>query len=311
MKDFAGKIAVVTGGGTGMGRALVRQLIAQGCDVAYCDVSESNLAQMAEICEQEAPQGVRTSGFICDVSNEDDFQHFADHVQDVFNTQHINLLFNNAGIAGGGSFLNETREVWERTFNVCWKGVYFGSRVFMPMLVASDEGHIVNTSSINGFWASAGPNAAHTAYSAAKFAVKGFTEALVTDLRLNAPHVKASVVMPGHVGTDIILNGNAAASDNGKRTLGRMMGLDVDAMSEAEVQAAFEQLGTAFRDAAPTSADEAATIILDGVKAAQWRILVGEDAKRLDHNVRTFPERAYDPDFPTLSASETLSPDSA
>ena len=73
----------------------------------------------------------------------------------------------------------------------------------MPMLLASDEGYIVNTSSVNGFWASVGPDVSHTAYSAAKFAVKGFTEALITDLRLNAPHVKCSVVMPGHIGTSI------------------------------------------------------------------------------------------------------------
>ena len=85
---------------------------------------------------------------------------------------------------------------------MCWGGVYNGSRAFMPLLVASDEGHIVNTSSVNGFWAALGPGTPHTAYSAAKFAVKGFTEALIIDLRLNAPHVHASVVMPGHIGTD-------------------------------------------------------------------------------------------------------------
>src|SRR6202453_4747457 len=74
------------------------------------------------------------------------------------------------------------------------------------MLMAADEGHIVNTSSVNGFWASLGPRTSHTAYAAAKFAVKGFTEALITDLRLNAPHIKCSVVMPGHIGTEIVAN---------------------------------------------------------------------------------------------------------
>jgi NAD(P)-dependent dehydrogenase (short-subunit alcohol dehydrogenase family) len=67
----------------------------------------------------------------------------------------------------------------------------------MPMLLKADAGHIVNTSSVNGFWGSLGPTVSHTAYSAAKFAVKGFTEALISDLRLNAPHIKCSVVMPG------------------------------------------------------------------------------------------------------------------
>ena len=74
------------------------------------------------------------------------------------------------------------------------------------MLVKADEGHIVNTSSVNGFWASVGMGVSHTAYSAAKFAVKGFTEALINDLRLNAPHIKCSVVMPGHIGTSIVSN---------------------------------------------------------------------------------------------------------
>ncbi|MGK0222891.1 MAG: NAD(P)-dependent dehydrogenase (short-subunit alcohol dehydrogenase family), partial [Limisphaerales bacterium] len=150
MKDFAGKLAVITGGGTGMGRELARQLVAEGCDVAMCDISPNEVAATVKLCETEAPQGIRVTSFICDVSDEAAMTSFAGHIQDVFDTQHINLLFNNAGIAGGGSFLNETREQWEKTFDVCWGGVYNGTRVFMPLLVASDDGHIINTSSING-----------------------------------------------------------------------------------------------------------------------------------------------------------------
>src|SRR3546814_707996 len=131
---------------------------------------------------------------------------FRDEGLAAHDTDHVNLVFNNAGIGGGGSFLTASREEWERTFGVCWGGVYNGSRAFLPLLVASDEGYLVNTSSVNGFWASLGPGVPHTAYSAAKFAVKGFTEALLEDLRLNAPHVKAAVVMPGHNGTDIVIN---------------------------------------------------------------------------------------------------------
>ena len=124
-------------------------------------------------------------------------------------TDHVNLLFNNAGVGGGASFVLDDRDEWEKTFAVCWGGVYWGTRTFLPLLLASTEGHIVNTSSVNGFWASLGPGIAHTAYSAAKFAVKGFTEALVTDFRVNAPHLSASVVMPGHVGTSIVINSRA------------------------------------------------------------------------------------------------------
>ena len=127
-------------------------------------------------------------------------------------TDKIHLLFNNAGIGGGGSLFTNTREQWERTFNICWGGVYLGVRTFLPLLLKADEGHIVNTSSVNGFWASVGMGVSHTAYSAAKFAVKGFTEALINDLRLNAPHIKCSVVMPGHIGTSIVSNSRKVQS---------------------------------------------------------------------------------------------------
>ena len=206
MKDLSGKIAVVTGGGTGMGRELVRQLIAQGCDVATCDIVPENLEETLDLGKSEAPQGVRLIGSLCDVAEEQEVSGFRDEVKEEFQAEHINLLFNNAGIGGGGSFVKSEQNEWERCFNICWFGVYNFSRAFLPMLINSEEGHIINTSSVNGFRASLGGNIPHTAYSAAKFAVKGFTEALINDFRFNAPHLKASVVMPGWVGTDIALN---------------------------------------------------------------------------------------------------------
>src|SRR5262249_5650141 len=111
------------------------------------------------------------------------------------------LLFNNAGISGGGSMITNSRDEWERTFNICWGGVYNCARAFLPMLQNAEEGHIVNTSSINGFWASVGPRVPHTAYSAAKFAVKGFTEALITDLRITPQiltHTTTRALRPCH-----------------------------------------------------------------------------------------------------------------
>lgn len=288
MKDFSGKIAVVTGGGAGMGRALTRQLAEAGCSVAICDVSEEDMAKSIVAAEKDAPQGVKVTGFKADVSDEDAVNAFRDHVRDEHDIDHIHLLFNNAGIGGGGGFVNGPRENWERTFNVCWYGVYNNARAFLPMLVAADEGHIVNVSSVNGFWASLGPDTSHTAYSAAKFAVKGFTEALVTDLRLNAPHVKASVVMPGHIGTKIALN-----------TM-REFGTQTDlpgTVGQTEEEAL--QRGEEFRDNAITSAEQAAEIILQGVKDERWRILVGPDAEAIDKAVRATPEDAYTGDFGT------------
>jgi NAD(P)-dependent dehydrogenase (short-subunit alcohol dehydrogenase family) len=222
-------------------------------------------------------------------------------------TDHINLLFNNAGIGGGGSFVADARIEWERTFGVDWGGVYHATRAFLPLLLAADEGHVVNTSSINGLWASIGPNTPHTSYSAAKFAVRGFSEALIADFRVNAPHLRVSVVMPGHIGTSIVLNSSKAhgrepdsldADDLDKvrqQLAGR--GLPLDGVSDDDLRKGIQMMGEAFRDTAPTTAARAATIILEGVRQNRWRILVGEDADALDAEVRADPEHAYDPEF--------------
>jgi NAD(P)-dependent dehydrogenase (short-subunit alcohol dehydrogenase family) len=241
---------------------------------------------------------------------------FRDEIAEQQSTDKIHLLFNNAGIGGGGSLFTNSREQWERTFNICWGGVYLGVRTFLPMLVKADESHIVNTSSVNGFWASIGPGVSHTAYSAAKFAVKGFTEALINDLRLNAPHVKCSVVMPGHIGTSIVSNSRKMQSGTDSDRLSEdeialmrarlaAAGIDVVALSDADVQAMADERARSFREDAPMSAAGAAKIILDGVKAGRWRILVGDDAHRLDERVRQAPEHAYDAEFYQTFAAET------
>ncbi len=315
MKDFSGKIAVITGGGTGMGRELARQLAAEGCHVAMCDVSEEAMAETQRLCAEGLPQGVRVTTHRADVADEAQVQRFRDEVAALHATDHIHLLFNNAGIGGGGSLFADSREQWEKTFNICWGGVYYGTRTFLPMLQRASEGHIVNTSSVNGFWASLGPATAHTAYSAAKFAVKGFTEALITDLRLNAPHIKCSVVMPGHIGTSIVANSRKILSGNAGEELApaeiervrariAQTGVDPAKLSDAVVQKLWADRARRFLEEAPTSAAEAAKVILDGVKAERWRILVGKDAHRLDELVRETPERAYEPEFYASMAAE-------
>jgi NAD(P)-dependent dehydrogenase (short-subunit alcohol dehydrogenase family) len=316
MKDFAGRTAVITGGGTGMGRELARQLVAEGCNVAMCDVSEQAMAETKRLCEVERlPQGLRITTHLADVSDETQLLRFRDEVAEQHRTEKIHLLFNNAGIGGGGSLFTNTREQWEKTFNICWGGVYLGTRTFMPMLLKADAGHIVNTSSVNGFWGSLGPGLSHTAYSAAKFAVKGFTEALISDLRLNAPHIRCSVVMPGHIGTSIVTNTRKmqSGSDSDSLSAGEIVltrarltaaGMDVSQMSDADIQAVAAERARSFLEDAPTTAAAAATVILDGVKAERWRILVGDDAHRLDERVRETPERAYDADFYRSFATE-------
>jgi len=303
--ELPGKLAVVTGGGTGMGRELVRQLTAVGCAVATCDVAIDNLAETAQIAAAESAGGA-VSTFVADVSNEEQLLAFRDHVMTTHGTDRIHLLFNNAGIGGGGSMVVDERDEWEQVFNVCWGGVYLGTRTFLPLLLAADEGHVVNTSSVNGFWATLGGRP-HTAYSAAKFAVKGFTEALITDFRQHAPHLRASVVMPGHIGTSIVFNSGSyfgrhpkdLSADDVSRLRERFSadGADMSAASDEDVRNVVVTMAEAFRDNAPMSAAAAATVILDGVRAGDWRILVGDDAHRLDEAVRADPVNAYEPEF--------------
>jgi NAD(P)-dependent dehydrogenase (short-subunit alcohol dehydrogenase family) len=308
--SFTGKLAVVTGGGSGMGRELVRQLAAEGCSVATCDLNADAVAAVAAMARTGAPPGVQVTGHACDVSDEAQVLRFRDELLDGHASDHVDLVFNNAGAGGGGSFVTDSREDWERTFAIDWWGVYHCTRAFLPLLIASGDGVLVNTSSVNGLWASLGPGMPNTAYCTAKFAVRGFTESLIEDLRSHAPGVRVAVVLPGHVGTDIIANSfrarglplpdqmsDAQLEDlipaDARAALTRAGLLAPDA-SASDLRQMLVQMNSDFRDKAPVSAAEAATIILDGVRSGAWRILVGEDAKMIDAAVRAKPEAAYD-----------------
>ena len=307
ISDFSGKIAVITGGGSGMGRELAIQLAAAGADVAICDVDAENMDATLELAEATAAPGVRLTAAVADVSVRGDLDAFATHVATEFETGAINLLFNNAGISGGQSIVRDDEAGWDRTFAITWGGVLNGTRAFLPMLLSADRSQVVNTSSVNGMWACLGPHGPHTCYSAAKFAVKGFTEALIVDFRMNAPHVTAAVVMPGHIGTAIMANSLKGAGEDPKHVSDEFIantrsqlakrGIDVSGASDEDIRNIVALQVDAFENAAPTSAAEAATIILDGVKSGEWRILIGADAHALDAALRATPTLAYDPDF--------------
>ena len=301
--SFAGYIAVVTGGGTGMGRELTRQLAADGCDVAICDTSQEAMNETRQIALAGAPAGTRLTTFVADVADAAVLAAFVDHVATEFGTDSINLLFNNAGIGGGGSLVIGNTSEWDRVFGVCWGGVLNGTRSFLPMLMRAERGHVVNTSSVNGLWACLGPTGAHTAYSAAKFAVRGFTEALMVDFRVNAPHLSASVVMPGHIGTLIARNSMLEFGRDPKdlsddqvveiRDVLERRGIDASGASDEDIRNLMALRIDMFENNAPTTAADAATIILDGVRAGDWRILIGEDAHALDAMLRDRPHDAY------------------
>ena len=289
-----------------MGRELVIQLVKQDCHVAMCDVLEENMQETFDLASNQSSDVLLTQ-HICDVSKKEEVFRFKDEVLKQQDTDSINLLFNNAGIGGGDSFILGDESEWERTFAVCWYGVYFCCRAFIPHLVNSEEGHVINTSSVNGFWASLG-GMPHTSYSAAKFAVKGFTESLLDDFKMNAPHLSASVVMPGHIGTSIAKNTRKILGQvdplelpdeeaQATKEFWQSLGLPVDNYSLDQIRQMIKERGEDFEKNAPMSASQAAEVILNGVKEKQWRILVGDDAKIIDKMVREDPEKAYSEEF--------------
>ncbi len=307
MREFRDRLAVVTGAGSGIGRALATALAAEGCHLALCDLFTDSLQETVDLC-RAANRSVHVSGQHCDVADERQVVEFAEQVPKEHGSEHIDLLINNAGISGGGSFIESPREEWERTFSICWEGVYLMTRHFLPLLLRSRAGHLVNMASANALRAVLGGHVPHTAYSTAKFAVRGFSEALIHDFRFNAPHLKVSVVMPGHTGTGIIEH---SAEVLGQRSPDQWSESEVESarrrwriagrtdhmeMSDDEIRAAGVQEIQDMKSLGMPP-EEAARIILDGVREDRWRILIGTDTESLDALVRESPDSAYDADF--------------
>jgi NAD(P)-dependent dehydrogenase (short-subunit alcohol dehydrogenase family) len=314
MQTFRGKIAAITGGGTGMGRELALQLVNEGCSVAICDVSETDMSETARLCGERSASGATIATFVADVSKEADLLGFAAYVREKLATDHVDLVFNNAGITGGGSIVDGNRAQWERIFNVCWFGVYYGTLAFLPLLLKSEDGRVINTSSLCGLWGSVGPGKAYSAYCAAKFAVRGFTEALINDFAANAPNIKSHVVVPGYIGTGIVTNSadllgrDAPPTDMAvlRKAIGAHMApeADIAAYTDEQLKAFAAERGRKFQENARTSASKAADIILAGIREDRWRILVGDDAEFLDRNLRVEPERIYTQEFYDMLVAE-------
>lgn len=298
---FAGKTAVITGAAGGMGRELALQLSAEGCNVAVCDVREKELQETLRLCAQVSKNNsAKAMGRVVNVVNDNMVRQFREDVEQEFGDT-LQILINNAGITTNGPFLEMSAERFQRTFDVSWRGVLNFTRAFLPMVVRSKKGWVVNLSSINAIWCCTGfsrwpvQTPPHTPYSAAKAAIRGFTEALLFDSYQNFPHVTVTAVHPGHVGTDIArLAEKASGSDEEvvrmRNNLRSLIGEGVKQMSFEEMHNAF---GEFFRDKAPLSARDAATQILDGMRAGSTRILVGEDAFVIDLCARVFPRLIY------------------
>lgn len=254
MQGFAGKVAVVTGAGSGMGAELAVQLGRHGASVAICDVDTEGLA----VTESRlAAIGAPVKSDRLDVTERERFLLYADEVRERFGK--VNQIYNNAGIAFSGDVDITPFKDIERVMDVDYWGVVNGTKAFLPHLIASGDGHIINTSSIFGLFAVPG----QAAYNSAKFAVRGFTEALRQEMILAGHPVKVSSVHPGGIKTAIARNSTTAE------------GLDAASMAEW-----FDS------KMARTSSERAAEIILDGVAKNKAKILVGADAHILDVFVR-------------------------
>jgi len=254
MQGFAGKVAVVTGAGSGIGQALAIELARSGAKLAISDVDVDGLAGTEERLKAiGAP--VRTDRL--DVTEREAFLAYADAVNDHFGT--VNQIYNNAGIAFNGDVETSQFKDIERVMDVDFWGVVNGTKAFLPHLIASGNGHVVNVSSVFGLFSVPG----QAAYNSAKFAVRGFTEALRQEMILAGHPVKVTTVHPGGIKTNIVRNMTAVE------------GFDKD-----------EMVQTFDKRLANTSPQKAARIILDGVRKNKARVLVGPDAKVLDIIVR-------------------------
>ena len=179
LSSFTNLTAVITGAASGMGRELALQLAAEGCHLALCDVQLEGLAETQALVENLAPKVCITTHF-CDVSSSESITAFRKAVEQAHpNGWH--LLFNNAGIAGMGPFLEMDKVTFDKIFDVSFVGVVECTRQFLPTIVQQKQGYVINTSSVNGFWSALGPatfpfpSPPHAPYSAAKAAIRGFS----------------------------------------------------------------------------------------------------------------------------------------
>jgi NADP-dependent 3-hydroxy acid dehydrogenase YdfG len=254
MQGFAGKVAAVTGAGSGIGQALAIELARSGAKVAISDVDTEGLAVTEERLKAI---GAPVKADRLDVTERRAFQLYADAVHEHFGT--VNQIYNNAGIAFAGDVeVSQFKDI-ERVMDVDFWGVVNGTKAFLPHLISSGDGHVVNVSSVFGLFSVPG----QSAYNSAKFAVRGFTEALRQEMMLAGHPVKVTTVHPGGIKTAIVRNMTAAE------------GVDL-----AELTQTFD------KKLASTSPQKAARIILDGVRTNKARVLVGADAKVLDLIVR-------------------------
>ena len=250
MQDFSGRVAAITGAASGIGRALAEQLADAGCHLALSDIDEAGLAETVSRCEG---RGVKVTATRVDVADRDAVIAWAEQV--VAEHGKVNLVFNNAGVAVGFSVASMSYDDLDWLLGINLGGVLNGTKAFLPHLEASGEGHIVNVSSVFGLIGVP----TQSAYNAAKFGVRGFTEALRLELKIERSPVSCTVVHPGGVKTNIA----------------RSARMDAAAAGGRDPVAGFEKI-------ARTSPEAAAAAILGAVRKDKRRVVIGRDGRLID-----------------------------
>ncbi|GED96706.1 SDR family NAD(P)-dependent oxidoreductase [Gordonia crocea] len=262
MKNFRNRVAVITGAGSGIGRSLALRLADDGAALALSDIDTAAVAETAALCEKA---GVKAIPYTLDVADKDAVYT---HAEDVINEfGRANLLFNNAGVALGAEVKDMTWADFEWLMNIDFWGVAYGTKAFLPHLIDSGDAHIVNVSSVFGLMGIP----TQSAYNAAKFAVRGFTESLRQEMKIGKYPVGVTCVHPGGIKTNIVANARG-----------------VDAMGRAELA------HKGFQLIAVTRPSSAARAILRGVRANKPRVLIGPDARVFDAIPRLVGPRYQD-----------------
>ncbi len=258
MKDLRDKVAAVTGAASGIGRALALELAEAGAALALCDVDRSGLGETAGLARER----VEVTDEVVDVADRAAVHAWADRV--AAHHGRVNLVFNNAGVAVDAFVEDMSYDDLDWLLGINLWGVIHGTKAFLPHLIASGDGHVVNVSSVFGLIGVPG----QSAYNAAKFAVRGFTECLRQELEIAGHPVSATSVHPGGIQTNIIRNGRIREREGGP--------------SRREFEERFDEL-------ARTRPEDAARAILDGVRRDERRVLVGWDARVIDWVQRLLP----------------------